>query len=143
MQFRDESHRQAVRAAFLRITADPTWNTWTKPLGCHWVEGVNCITWPLSVTCVVPLTSVPFCDTWRPACTLEAFIASLMYNTTVEFSGTPVAPFPGRCDTTVGAGEFTAGPVVNWLSKLVNALPERSVIPLVARTVIVVETGTP
>ena len=27
MQFRDESHRQAVRAAFLRITADPTWNT--------------------------------------------------------------------------------------------------------------------
>jgi len=26
MQFRDESHRQAVRAAFLRITADPTWN---------------------------------------------------------------------------------------------------------------------
>ena len=26
MQFRDESHRQAVRAAFLRITADQTWN---------------------------------------------------------------------------------------------------------------------
>jgi hypothetical protein len=25
MQFRDERHQQAVRAAFLRITADPTW----------------------------------------------------------------------------------------------------------------------
>lgn len=27
MEFRDEAHRQAVRAAFIRITADATWNT--------------------------------------------------------------------------------------------------------------------
>lgn len=27
MQFRDEPHRQAVRAAFLRITADVSWGT--------------------------------------------------------------------------------------------------------------------
>lgn len=27
MQFRDEAHRQAVRAAFIRITSDSTWNT--------------------------------------------------------------------------------------------------------------------
>ena len=25
MEFRDEAHRQAVRAAFIRMTADPTW----------------------------------------------------------------------------------------------------------------------
>lgn len=27
MEFKNEQHRQAVRAAFLRITADATWNT--------------------------------------------------------------------------------------------------------------------
>src|SRR5580658_2622034 len=116
-------------------------NTCTSAPGCHCVNGVNCITCPFSVTCVVPLTDAPFCDTWSAVCTLDAFIASLMYNTRFPFSGTPVAPFPGCCDTTAGAVAVPA--VVNWLWKFANALPDRSVTALVTSTVIVLETGNP
>jgi hypothetical protein len=70
-------------------------------------------------------------------------MGSLMYNTTLAFSGTTVAPFPGRCDTTVGDDRFNAGPVMNWLWKFANAFPDRSVTPLVASTVIVLEAGNP
>ena len=46
---------------------------------------------------------------------------------------------PGRCDTTEGA--LRADAVVNWLWKFANAFPDKSVTPLVASTVIVLETG--
>jgi hypothetical protein len=38
---------------------------------------------------------------------------------------------------------FTAGAVVNWLWKLASTFPDRSVRPLVASTVIVLEDGNP
>lgn len=92
---------------------------------------------------MVPLIRVPFCDICNADSRLEAFIASLMYNTTFEVSGTPVAPFAGRCDTTTGADVLAAGPVVKVLWKFAKAFPERSVTPLVTIRVMELEAGRP
>src|SRR5882762_3779923 len=69
------------------------------------------------------------------------FIGSLRYNTTLAFTGTPVAPFPGRWLSTDGFVKSRPGPVANWLSNSGSALPERSVTFLVPTTVTVLDAG--
>jgi len=65
-----------------------------------------------------------------------------MYNTTLVFTGAPVAPFPGLWLIADGCATSKAAAVVNWLSKFASAFPDRSCTPLVATTVTMLEPGS-
>src|SRR5271166_2695805 len=61
----------------------------------------------------------------------------------LAFRGTPVAPVPGRCETTIGTVMLRAGPVVNWLSKVASGFPKRSLTALVTTTLTLLDAGNP
>src|SRR5580704_15091712 len=103
--------------------------------------GVNSMLCPLLPTVVVPVTRVPFCETNRAPVIEPAFMGALVDRVITELVGTRVAPLPGRMLTTVGAEVKTCGVTVNSLVVFVRAFPERSVIRLVATTVMVAPAG--
>src|ERR1700689_3881081 len=101
----------------------------------------NSMLCPLLLTVTVPVMITPFCETCRAPGRVEVFMGVLVNKVIAVVVGTLVAPLPGRMLMTVGAAVDTAGMVVNWLVVLARALPERSVIRLVAVTVRVAPAG--
>ena len=68
-------------------------------------------------------------------------MAVLVNRVITVLPGTFVAPLPGRMLITLGAALEIAAVVVNWLVVLASAFPERSVIRLLAVTVMVAPAG--
>ncbi len=76
---------------------------------------------------------------------VEAFMALLKVAATVWLRGTPVAPFAGIVEITVGLVVSGASPVVKVHTKLlVKAVPARSLAPVVSVAVynVLARSGT-
>ena len=78
---------------------------------------MNSIDRPPPVTVAVPAFTTPSSDTTSAPGTVAASSASLTNSTTLLVRATPLAPFPGRCVTTLGCPTSKLGAVMKWLRK--------------------------
>src|ERR1700681_414918 len=104
--------------------------------------GVNSMLCPLLPMLVVPETSTPLCEICKAPASVPLFMGVLVNRVMTALVGTWVAPLLGRMLITYGVAFEIADVVVNWLVVLVRAFPERSVIRLVAVTVMVAPAGS-
>src|SRR6266478_6864683 len=122
--------------------ADESRKTWMVVPALRAELGVNSILCPLLPTVVVPETSTPPCEICKAPASVPLFMGVLVNKVMTVLVGTWLALLPGRILITYGAAFETAAVVVNWLVVLASALPERSVIRLVAVTVRVAPAGS-
>ena len=115
--------------------------TWIEAPALRAELGVNSTLCPLLPTLVVPEIITPFCEMCRAPVTVPEFMGALVNRVMTVLAGTRVAPLVGRMLITDGDEFRTADVVVNWLVVLASALPERSVIRLVAVAVSVAPAG--
>ena len=107
----------------------------TSELAANGLAGTNSIDRPPPVTVVVPAFTTPFSDTTSAPGTVAASSDSLTNSTTLVSRRTPLAPFPGRCVTTLGRPPSKLGAVRKWLRNTAREFPDRSVTLLVTITV--------
>jgi hypothetical protein len=79
-------------------------------------DGVNVAVLPLTFT--VPVTATPLASVKLAVVSVEFVIGSEKVADTEELSATPVAPFAGDVEDTVGGVVSGTGPVVNCHVKL-------------------------